>query len=60
MKQRFLTHHAGILLSHPGVGYLYPPSPPPIVLAPMLSLPTELLFYDNNNNNNKNKNSIAQ
>ena len=20
----FLTHHAGILLSHPGVGYLYP------------------------------------
>ena len=21
-----LTHHAGILLSHPGVGYLYPPS----------------------------------
>ena len=22
-----LTHYAGILLSHPGVGYLYPPPP---------------------------------
>ena len=46
----FLTHHAGILLSHPRVGYLYPPPPPlPIAFAPMLSYPTKLLFYDNNN-----------
>ena len=28
----FLTHHARILLSHPGVGYLYSPPPPPLHL----------------------------
>ena len=33
-----IIHHAGILLSHPGVGYLYPPPPHlPVALAPMLS-----------------------
>ena len=31
-----LTHNAGILLSHPGVGFLYP-TPTPVALAPMLS-----------------------
>jgi len=46
--KRFLTHHAGILLSHPAVGYLYSPPHPHIAFAPMLSYPTELLFYDNN------------
>ena len=39
----FLTHHAGILLSHPGLEYLYTP-PTPIALAPMLFYPIELLF----------------
>ena len=44
MGTSFLTHHAGILLSHPGVGYLY--SPPPPLRLRQLSYPTELLFYD--------------
>jgi len=30
-----LTHYARLLLSHPGVRYLYPP--PRVALAPMLS-----------------------
>jgi len=50
LRTYILTHHAGILLSHPGVGYLYPP---PLLLRLRQCYPTpQLLSYDNNNNNN--------
>ena len=46
-----LIYHAGILLSHPGVGNLYPPKPPCCAWVNVIPHP-ELLSYDNNNHNN--------
>jgi len=57
MTQRwlFLTHHARILLYHPGVGYLHPPPQPSCCACANVIPHPELLSYDNSNhihNNN--------
>jgi len=50
LRTYILTHHAGILLSHPGVGYLYPPPPPPTTTTHLNKLPLSTIIFRTTDN----------